>query len=145
MGKPQKLECRHPRSVPLCPESGKRAKFRHSGFLRRDFQMELSQSGRHYLHKMAGVRLPFKAGHIIISIPDKTAIPLTLRFYTLFKPEIQRVVKIDVRQQWRNRAALRHSFITCPVFSAFTNTGLQKAFDVSEDASVGYPVLHKRH
>ena len=87
-------------SPPLffCPLLRHRPKRQNPGLLRRDLQLVQAKPLLHLDAESLGVRFVFEAGHIIIRIPDQPRRPRTAWLESPLKPEVQRVVEVEIRQ-----------------------------------------------
>src|ERR1700733_11962664 len=76
-----------------------------------------------------------------VSDDDKVAsrVPLTPRM----DPEIVYVMKIDIRQQWRDDRALWRSFQRIRPLALFQHARLQPFLDQANDPGVADPMLHE--
>jgi hypothetical protein len=56
------------------------------------------------------------------------------------EPQIQHVVQVDVRQQWREDGALRRSFLRCPDQAILQNAAFEHPSDQTNDPLITDPV-----
>jgi len=94
-----------------------------AGLLRMKRQRELPQPVAHRVPEAAGVALMLEANDDIVGIPDHDHVALGLAPSPAFGPKIEDVVKVDVREQWRNHRALTRPLFLNRHDPVFENAG----------------------
>jgi hypothetical protein len=110
-------------------------------FLGMQFQFELGEAFRQFVMKLLGILLVLKAHYEVIGPPDDYHVAFGFCLSPVLHPEVEHVVQIEVRQQWRGTAALWRSFFAAPPLSCFQHARLQPFTDESHHAPVSYAVL----
>ena len=72
----------------------------------------------------------------VVCVPDEYHVPGRISLPPLMSPQVVHVVKIDVRQQWRDDSALRRAFFTFDPESAVENANLQPFLDQADNSPV---------
>src|SRR5215472_2946124 len=85
-----------------------------------------------------------KSSHEVIGKPYEDDLSARL-LPPLLNPEVERVVKIDVGQQWANTPALNRPYLTLHPLALFQHARLEPFLDQTHDAPVGYAMLDKLH
>jgi len=81
--------------------------------------------------------------HKVISKAREDNVSPCLPLSPLPDPEIECVVKIDIRQQRANTPALNCPYLTLHPFAFFQHASLEPFLDQAHDAPIGYAVLDK--
>jgi hypothetical protein len=121
------------------------AKFNQSGFIGVQFKIELLKTLNERLLKLLGLLLVFEAHHKVIAKSYDYYFARSMLLPPLVCPKVETVVKVHVRKQRADTAALRHAFLHLNFRSFFQYTGIQPLFDVPQDPFVRNPVLDKFH
>src|SRR5204863_7996760 len=92
---------RFPFSTPLPLVDRKRTEFQQSRFLGMQFQVELSHAFRKFRPELIGIRFAVKAHHDVIRESHHDHIAMRALLTPCLDPQIEYVMKIDVRQERR--------------------------------------------
>src|SRR2546430_6267245 len=110
--KAQEVErLRFPFSTPLPLVDGIRAKLQKSRLLGMQFQVELSHSFRKFRPKLIGIRLAVESHHDVIREAHDDNIAMCPLLTPRLDPQIEYVMKIDVRQKRRSTSTLGRLFL----------------------------------
>src|SRR6184192_1775573 len=111
MREAEKVECLGlPFSTPLPVVDRKRTKFQQPRFLGIQFQVELPHSFREFRPELFGIRFALESNHDIVSESHDDNIAVRPLSTPRLDPQVEHVMKIDVRQKRRSTSALRRSF-----------------------------------
>src|ERR1700719_591713 len=97
---------RFPFSTPLPLVNRMRTKLQKSRLLGMQFQVELSHSFRKFRPKLFGIRFAVKSNHDVISKSHHDHLAVCTLLTPCLDPQIEYVMKIDVRQKRRGTATL---------------------------------------
>src|SRR5262249_3438365 len=130
-------------SEPALRSSGHRmaAKLDQAGLVRVQRQRELLQPFAHRFPEAPGVRLVLETDDDVVSIPHDDHVTRGLVPSPALGPEIEHVVKVDVREQRRDHRALPRPLVTDRNDSVFQYSRLQPFLDQADDARVADPML----
>src|SRR6266436_272570 len=136
---------RLPFSTPLPLVDRMRTKLQQPRFLGMQFQVELSHSFREFRPELIGIRFAVKAHHDVIGKSHHDHIAVCALLTPRLDPQIEYVMKIDVRQKRRSTAALGRPFL-CPYpFPILQHARVEPFLDQPHDAPVCDPVLDELH
>src|SRR5579863_4846906 len=119
--------------------------FQESRFLGMQFQVELPHSLGEFRPKLVGIRLAVEAHHDVVSESHDDHIAVRLLPPPCLDPQIEYVMKIDVRQKRRDTSALGRPFLRPYSFPIFQHAGLEPFLDQPHDAPICNPVLDELH
>jgi hypothetical protein len=144
--KAKKVErLRLPFSTPLPVIDRERTKRQQSRFLGMQFQVELRHLFREFRPKLIGIRFAVKSNHDVVreARPDHIAVCRLLT--PRLNPQIEYVMKIDVRQKRRGTSALGRPFLRPCSFPILQHVGLEPFLDQPQDAPICHPMLDELH
>src|SRR5437667_320318 len=142
MREAEKVECLGlPFSTPLPVVDRKRTKFQQPRFLGMQFQVELPHSFREFRPELFGIRFALESNHDIVSESHDDNIAVRPLLTPHLDPQVEHVMKIDVRQKRRSTSALRRSFLHPYSFPILQHAGVQPFLDQPHDAPIGHPML----
>src|SRR5580704_5436651 len=146
MRKAEKVEClRFPFSTPLPVVDRKRTKLQQPRFLGMQFQVELSHSLSEFRPKLIGLRFALKAHHDVVRESHDDDLAMRPLPTPCLDPQVERVVKVDVRQERRSTSALRRPFLHSYPFPILQHAGVEPFLDQSHDAPICNPMLDELH
>src|SRR5437879_6130481 len=127
MREAEKVECLGlPFSTPLPVVDRKRTKFQQPRFLGMQFQVELPHSFREFRPELFGIRFALESNHDIVSESHDDNIAVRPLLTPHLDPQVEHVMKIDVRQKRRSTSALRRSFLHPYSFPILQHAGVQE-------------------
>ena len=109
------------------------------------FQVELPHSFGKFRPKLIGIRFAVKAHHDVVSESHHDHIAVRPLLTPCLDPQVEYVMKIDVRQKRRSTSALGRSFLHSYSFPILQHAGLQPFLDEPHDAPICNPVLDELH
>src|SRR6266853_976674 len=146
MRKAEKIErFRLPFSTPLPVADRKRTKLQQPCFLGMQFQVELLHSFGEFHPKLIGIRLAVKSNHDVIGKSHHDQIAVRVLLTPCLDPQVEYVMKIDVRQKRRGTSTLGRPFFRPYSFPILQHAGVQPFLDEPHDAPVCNPVLDELH
>jgi len=146
MRKAEKVErLRLPFSTPLPLVDRIRTELKQSRFLRVQFQIELLHSLSEFRPELIGIRLTVKSNHDVVRKTHHDYLAVRPLLPPCLDPQVDYVMKIDVRQQRRCTAALGRSFFRACSFPILQHAGVEPFLDQSHDPLVCYPMLDELH
>ncbi len=101
MREPQKGKLLWFLAAPVCTLPGKTSKFNAVGLFLRQLQTKSFESLRHASLKLFRIIFVLKACQIIVCETEVIRLATILPDHFPAEPQIQHIVKVDVRQQWR--------------------------------------------
>src|SRR5580692_3936165 len=144
--KAEKIErLRFPFSAPLPLVDRIRTELEQSRFIRVQFQIELLHSLREFRPKLIGIRFAVKAHHDVVCKTHDDDIAVRPLLTPRLGPQVEHVMKIDVRQKRRGTAALGRPFLHPYPLPILQHAGVEPFLDQSHDAPICYPVLDELH
>src|SRR6266481_5103053 len=142
MREEEKTECLGlPFSTPLPVVDRKRTKFQQPRFLGMQCQVELPHSLGEFRPELFGIRFTLESNHDIVSESHHDDITVRSLSTPRLDPQVEHVMKIDVRQKRRSTSALRRSFPHPYSFPILQHAGVQPLLDQPHDALIGHPML----
>src|SRR5882724_11241062 len=146
MRKAKKVEClRLPFSTPLPVLDRERSKFQKSRFLGMQFQVELPHAFGKFRPKLVGIRFVPKSNHDAIRKSQHDHVTVRSLLSPCLDPQVECVMKIDVRQKRRSTSALRRSLLHSYSFPILQHARIEPFLDQPHDAPICYPMLHELH
>src|SRR6267154_626644 len=146
MRKAKKVErLRFPFSTPLSLVDCIRSELQKARLLGMQFQVELPHSFRKFRPELIGIRFAVKAHHDVVSESHNDDIAVCPLLTPRLDPQVEYVMKIDVRQKRRGTSALRRPFFHSYSFPILQHAGSQPFLNEPHDAPVRDPVLHELH
>ena len=146
MRKAEKVErFRLPFATPLSLVDRIRTKLQQPCFLGMQFQVELLHSFRKFRPKLIGIRFALESSHDVIRESHHDDIAVRALLTPCLDPQIECVMKIDVRQERRGTSALGRPFFRSYSFPILQHASLQPFLDEPHDAPVCNPVLNELH
>src|ERR1700730_11670068 len=130
-------------SAPLAVLRRKATELNQAGLLRMKRQRELPQPVAHRVPEAASVVLMLEAHDCVIGVSDHDHVARGLAPSPAFGPEIEDVMKINVREQWRNHRTLPRPLFLNRHYPVFKNARSQPFLDEPDDALVADPVLQE--
>ncbi len=110
-----------------------------------EFQTKLRESFAQLSQETFRVSTMLKAQDEIISEADGHYISVRLRPPPSLDPEVEHIVKVDIRQEWADAPALYGSHLALYSLSILQHAGSQPFLDEPHNALVRYSVLDKLH
>src|ERR1700680_308677 len=146
MRKAKKVErLRLPFTAPLPLIDRIRTKLQKSRLLGMQLQVELLHAFRELRPELLGIRLAVKSDHDVVRKTHHDDIAVRPLLTPCLDPQVEHVMKIDVRQQRRCTTALGRSFLHSYPFPILQHAGVEPFLDQSHDAPICYPVLDEFH
>src|SRR5258706_14458988 len=146
MREAEKAECLGlPFSTPLPVVDRKRTKFQQPRFLGMQCQVELPHSLGEFRPELFGIRFALESNHDIVSESHHDDITVRPLSTPRLDPQVEHIMKIDVRQKRRCTSALRRSFPHPYSFPILQHAGVQPLLDQPHDAPICNPVLDELH
>src|SRR5438094_7928848 len=136
---------RLPFSTPLPAVDRIWTEFQKSRLLGMQFQVELPHSFGEFRPKLIGIRFAVEAHHDVVSESHDNEIAVCPLLTPRLGPQIEYVMKIDVRQKRRSTSALGRPFLGPYSFPILQHAGPQPFLDEPHDAPVCNPVLDELH
>src|SRR6266478_839013 len=136
---------RFPFSTPLPLVDRMRTELQKSRFLGMQLQVELPHSFRKFRPELIGIRFAVKAHHHVVRESHHDDITVRALLTPCLDPQIEYVMKIDVRQKRRSTSALGRPFLRPYSFPILQHAGLQPFLDEPHDAPIRHPVLDELH
>src|SRR5690606_30818568 len=118
-----------------------RSEFQQARLFGMQLQLELAETLSQLLPKPRGVRLMLESEHDVVGEPHNDDIAAGLLLPPCLDPEVEYVVEVDVRQQWRRTSALWRTFLHTHSLPILQHACVQPLLDEPHDALVGNPVL----
>src|SRR6266478_6189099 len=144
--KAEKVErLRFPFSTSLPVQDRERTKLQKSRLLGMQFQVELSHSFRKFRPKLIGIRFVPESNHDVVRESHHDHIAMRALLTPCLDPQVEHVMKIDVRQKRRSTSALGRPFLHTYSFPILQHAGIQPFMDEPHDAPICDPVLHELH
>src|SRR5258706_2544411 len=142
MREAEKAECLGlPFSTPLPVVDRKRTKFQQPRFLGMQCQVELPHSLGEFRPELFGIRFALESNHDIVSESHDDDITVRSLSTPRLDPQVEYVMKIDVRQKRRSTSALGRPFLHPYSFPILQHAGVQPLLDQPHDAPIGHPML----
>src|SRR5216683_2451338 len=136
---------RFPFSTPLPLVDRIRTKLQKSRLLGMQFQVELSHSFRKFRSELIGIRFAVESHHDVIGKSHDDLLAVRALLTPRLDPQVEYVMKIDVRQKRRSTSSLGRPFLGPYSFPLLQHAGPQPFLDEPHDAPVCDPVLHALH
>src|SRR5229473_2666 len=127
---------RFPFSTPPALVDRERTKLQQPRFLGMQFQVELPHSLGKSRPKLIGIRFAVKSNHDVIGKSHHDQIAVRMLLTPRLDPQVEYVMKIDVRQKRRSTSALGRPFFRPYSFPILQHAGPQPFLDKSHDAPV---------
>ena len=109
------------------------------------FQVELPHSFRQFRPKLLGIRFAGESHHDVVGKTHHDHVAVRSLLTPCLDPQVEYIMKIDVRQQRRGTAALGRPFLHPYSFPILQHAGVQPFLDEPHDAPVRDPVLDELH
>jgi len=146
MHKAKKVEgLRFPFSTPLPLVDRKRTKFQQSRFLGMQLQVELLHSFGKFRPKLIGIRFAVKAHHDVVREAHHNHIAVRALLTPCLIPQVEYIMKIDVRQKRRSTSALGCPFLHPYTLPILQHAGIQPFLNEPHNAPVCNPMLDELH
>src|SRR5580658_1412950 len=146
VGKAEKVErLRLPFSTPLPVWDRKRSKLQQSRFLGMQFQVELLHSFGEFSPKLIGLRFVPESNHDVVRKTQDDDITVRPLLPPCLDPQVEHVMKVDVRQERRGTSALGRSFLHSYPFPILQPAGMEPFLDQPHDAPICNPMLDEFH
>src|SRR5438552_16046596 len=116
-----------------------------SRFLCMQLQIELPHAFCNFLSKLFGIRLVPKSNHDVIRKSHHDHVTVRSLLSPCLDPQVECVMKIDVRQQRRSTSALRRSLLHAYSFPILQHARIEPFLDQPHDAPICYPMLDEFH
>jgi hypothetical protein len=136
---------RFPFSTPLPLVDRLRTELQKSRLLGMQFQVELLHSFCKFRPKLIGIRFAVKAHHDVIRKSHHDQIAVRMLLTPSLDPQVEDVMKIDVRQKRRGTATLGRPFLRTYSLPILEHAGPQPFLDEPHDAPVCNPMLDELH
>src|SRR6266478_5446309 len=136
---------RLPFSTPLPAVDRIRTELQQPRLLGMQFQVELPHSFRKFRPKLIGIRFAVEAHHDVIRKSHDDHIAVRALLTPRLDPQVEYVMKIDVRQKRRSTSALGRPFLGPYSFPILQHAGVQPFLDEPHDAPICNPVLDELH
>src|SRR5215469_15866246 len=121
------------------------AKLDDSRLVGMQLEAEPRESLAQFCQKLLGFPTMFEARDEIVSKTDEDHLSTRLLLFPSPEPEVECVVKIDVRQQRADTTALNRSYLTPHSLALFQHACLEPFLDQTHNAPIGYAVLDELH
>jgi hypothetical protein len=116
-----------------------------SRLLGKQFQVELPHSFRKFRPKLIGIRFAVEAHHYVVRESHHDEIAVRSFLTPRLDPQVEYVMKIDVRQKRRSTSTLGRPFFRPYSFPILQHAGPQPFLDEPHDAPICNPVLDELH
>jgi hypothetical protein len=136
---------RFPFSASLPVLDRKRSKLQQPRFLGMQFQVELLHPFREFRPKLIGIRFIPKSNHDVVRESHDDDIAVRALLTPRLDPQVEDVVKIDVRQKRRSTSALGRAFFHSCSLPILQHAGVQPFLDEPHNAPICDPVLNELH
>ncbi len=144
--KAQEVEgLRFPFSTPLPLVDRMRTELQQSRLYGMQFQVELLHAFHELRPELFGIRLAVKSNHDVVRKTHHDHIAVRPLLTPRLDPQVEYVMKIDVRQQRRGTAALRSSFFAPCSLPILHHAGVQPFLDEPHDAPICDSMLDELH
>jgi hypothetical protein len=100
------------------------------------FQAELPKPLGEFRKKLFGIHFALESNHNVVRVPHDNHIAVRLLSTPCLSPQIERVMKVDIRQQRRCTAALGSPFLHAYSFPILQHARVQPFLDEPHDAPV---------
>src|SRR5713101_1447252 len=134
-----------PFSTPLPAVDRIRTELQQPRLLGMQFQVELPHSFRKFRPKLIGIRFAVEAHHDVIRKSHDDHIAVRALLTPRLDPQVEYVMKIDVRQKRRSTSALGRPFLGPYSFPILQHAGVQPFLDEPHDAPICNPVFDELH
>ncbi len=111
--------------------------------LRVQFQLELFHSFFQFRPEPFGLVFELKSNHDVVGVTHHDHIAVRTLLAPCLNPEIEDVMEVDIRQQWRCTSALRRARFHERSRTLFQHARVQPFLDESHDAPIRYPMLEE--
>src|SRR5579863_5252665 len=98
-------------------------------FVRVKIQSELPQSFSHGLAKTIRIRFPLEPENDVIRIADDDHVALRMFSTPDVHPKVERVMEIDIGEEWRDHRSLRGARLRVRPFAFLQHPGLEPFLD----------------
>src|SRR6266436_3136830 len=122
-----------------------RTELQQARFLGMQFQVELLHSFHEFCPELVGIRFALESNHDVISKSHDDNIAVRPPLTPHLDPQIEYVMKIDVRQKRRSTSALGRPLFHTYSFPVLQHAGVQPFLDEAHDAPICNPVLDELH
>src|SRR5271165_6385118 len=136
---------RFPFSTPLPVLDRKWTKLQQSRLFGMQFQVELLHSFRKFSPKLIGIRFIPESNHDVVRESHDDDIAVRALLTPRLDPQVEDVVKIDVRQKRRSTSALGRPFFHSCSLPILQHAGVQPFLNEPHNAPVCDPVLNELH
>src|ERR1700746_2021069 len=144
--KAEKVErLRFPFATPLPLVDRIRTELQQPRFLGMQFQVELSHSFRKFRPKLIGIRFALESNYDVIRKSHHDDIAVRTLLTPCLDPQIEYVMKIDVRQKRRSTSPWGRPFFHPYSFPILQHAGIQPFLDEPHDTPVRNPMLDELH
>src|SRR2546427_5113670 len=144
--KAQEVErLRFPFSTPLPLVDRKRTELQKPRLLGMQFQVELLHSFRKFRPELFSIRFAVKAHHDVVRESHHDDIAVRALLTPCLDPQVEYVMKIDVRQKRRSTSTLWRPFLRPYSLPILQHAGSQPFLDEPHHAPVCNPVLNELH
>jgi hypothetical protein len=107
------------------------------------FQLEFRHAFSEFFPELFGFRLELESNHDVVGVAHHDYIAVRPLLAPCLNPEIEDVMEVDIRHQWRCTSALRRARLYKRSRTLFEHARVQPFLDEPHDAPVRYPMLEK--
>ena len=144
MGEAQEVERLRSALPPFAPTFGRiSAELNQPRFIGMQSQSEFAESFPDCFQKRPRRSFILKAHHTIIGVAQHDDLSLPWLFTPALNPQVEGVVQVDIRQQWRDYCPLRSSLDSGNPLSVFDHTRREPFADQTYDPLISDPVREK--
>ena len=136
---------RFPFSTPLPLVDRMRTELQQPRLLGMQFQVELPHSFREFRPKLIGIRFVPESNHDVVRESHHDDIAVRALLTPRLDPQVEYVMKIDVRQKRRSTSALGRPLFHSYSLPLLQHAGIQPFLDEPHNAPVCDPVLNELH
>lgn len=140
----EERESRRPTEAPLCPLfGGEPAELKESRLLGVQFQRELAESLREFLLETPRITHILETHHKVVSVTHDDNVTARVPPSPLVSPQVEGVVKIDVRKERRNRRSLRRAHLALYLRPVLHHSRAKPFLDQTQDPPIPDSVLQE--
>jgi len=136
---------RFPFATPLPLVDRKRTELQQPRLLGMQFQVELPHSFREFRSELIGIRFVPESNHDVVCESHDDDIAVRALQTPRLDPQVEYVMKVDVRQERRSTSALGRPFFRPYSLPILQHAGPQPFLDEPHDAPVCHPMLDELH
>src|SRR6266581_4203104 len=134
---------RFPFSTPLPAVDRIRTEFQQPRLLGMQFQVELPHSFREFRPELIGIRFTLESNHDVIGESHHDHIAVRALPTPRLDPQVEYVMKINVRQKRRSTSTLGRPLFYAYSFPILQHAGIQPFLDETHEAPICNPMIYE--